>query len=234
MICITCHKNEINTKRSKIRCNECLDRLKLSVRKSYRNHRDRILAYQKDYYKSNLEQVRNTSKRCGKVRKQKLLAQGLCTCCGKNKINYSRSDIECDICLNKNKTKSKEYYPNNKKKIQAGQRRSVHKNHQKYLDIKKKYYRSHKEKYEQWMTERRGRVLGVDGKFTRKEWKELLDYCGNKCLKCGTTIRLEADHVIPISIGGNNSIDNIQPLCRSCNAQKHVDVVDYRPYIDWT
>lgn len=41
-----------------------------------------------------------------------------------------------------------------------------------------------------------------------------------KCVGCGSTENLEIDHIKPIARGGNNDMDNLQPLCKSCNAQK--------------
>lgn len=46
------------------------------------------------------------------------------------------------------------------------------------------------------------------------------------CAGCGAQAKLEADHKIPLALGGNNWIDNIQPLCRSCNARKGTRLPD--------
>ena len=43
---------------------------------------------------------------------------------------------------------------------------------------------------------------------------------GQICRKCGTTNRLEIDHIHPLARGGTNKLDNLQVLCRSCNARK--------------
>ena len=67
------------------------------------------------------------------------------------------------------------------------------------------------------------------GGFTAKEFKELCERYGNKCLSRGAMgVTLEADHVIPLTRGGSDDIGNIQPLCGSCNRRKFVDIVDYR------
>ncbi len=65
--------------------------------------------------------------------------------------------------------------------------------------------------------------------FTAMEWRELRQKFGNKCLCCGSTKRITADHVVPLSVGGRNTIDNIQPLCMTCNRRKWATSIDYRP-----
>jgi 5-methylcytosine-specific restriction endonuclease McrA len=41
------------------------------------------------------------------------------------------------------------------------------------------------------------------------------------CQHCGTSAGpMQYDHVIPYSVGGDNSVENIQLLCWRCNAAK--------------
>lgn len=77
------------------------------------------------------------------------------------------------------------------------------------------------------------RRRGYSGPFhTKEEWQGVLDKYEHKCLNCGLTDQqtiLTRDHVIPLSEGGSDTIDNIQPLCIYCNSRKWTKSVDYRP-----
>lgn len=74
----------------------------------------------------------------------------------------------------------------------------------------------------------RTRKLGNGGEYTAQEWLDLCAKYNYRCLACERKRRLTADHVIPVSKGGTSNIDNIQPLCHSCNARKRDKIIDYR------
>ena len=48
-----------------------------------------------------------------------------------------------------------------------------------------------------------------------------------KCFKCGKKFRkgdMDIDHIYPKSLGGSNSRDNLQCICKHCNRSKQADV----------
>jgi 5-methylcytosine-specific restriction endonuclease McrA len=66
--------------------------------------------------------------------------------------------------------------------------------------------------------------------FTSQEWRDLCEHYDHHCLRCGKVFDiLSPDHVIPVSKGGGNGINNIQPLCWPCNRSKGNKTIDYRP-----
>lgn len=99
---------------------------------------------------------------------------------------------------------------------------------EKNLEINRRYRNEHPEKYREYRRNRDAKIRGGNGKFTNEEWEEILERYGRKCLCCGTTEKITRDHVIPVSLGGANTKENIQPLCQSCNSKKKKKVIDYR------
>lgn len=77
--------------------------------------------------------------------------------------------------------------------------------------------------YHNWRAAREG----AEGSFTREELIGLLSTFGGRCLWCHS-IHPGVDHVVPLKLGGPNFIDNLQPLCLSCNTRKMQDTRDFR------
>ncbi len=82
-----------------------------------------------------------------------------------------------------------------------------------------------------WSLQRIARKRNAAGKHTLEEWNELKKNYNFMCLcckRCEPEIKLTEDHVVPLSKGGSNYIENIQPLCGSCNSSKNAKTIDYR------
>ena len=80
-------------------------------------------------------------------------------------------------------------------------------------------------KYISWLsTIYQERKRNAEGSHTFKEWqkvKEEHNFTCNGCKKQEPEIKLTEDHIIPLSKGGSDFIENIQPLCKVCNCKKH-------------
>lgn len=82
-----------------------------------------------------------------------------------------------------------------------------------------------------WSKNARNRAKrGNGGSHTFGEWEVLKAQYGWTCPCCKVKepkISLTEDHIVPVSKGGSDNIENIQPLCRSCNCRKQAKVVKY-------
>lgn len=87
------------------------------------------------------------------------------------------------------------------------------------LIAKRKYSKTEKgkEKIRELKYIRRNKKAG---KLDLQAWNEKLERLDYKCQICGTRERITIDHIIPLTKGGTNHIDNLQPLCHSCNSSK--------------
>lgn len=164
------------------------------------NNIEKVNATRRKWLSNNKERVEENRRAWRNNNPEKVRAQSI-------RNHSARSEKE--------KEYSREWRRNNPEKVQAQQKRYWIESHDKAIE------KTHR---------RRARIYGNGGDYTAKEWNDLLDLYGHKCLCCGRDdVQLTVDHIVPISAGGRNEIDNIQPLCKSCNSVKNVKVIDYRP-----
>ena len=59
--------------------------------------------------------------------------------------------------------------------------------------------------------------------FTAAQWCEMQVAFDHRCAYCGKRAKghLTQDHLTPLSKGGNHTLSNIVPACRSCNSKKY-------------
>lgn len=77
------------------------------------------------------------------------------------------------------------------------------------------------------------------GPINSTEWIAKVSILKNECQSCFKTepeVKITIDHIIPVSKGGTNHIDNLQPLCMRCNQMKSnkldwVSIFDVQPLI---
>ena len=61
-----------------------------------------------------------------------------------------------------------------------------------------------------------------------EEWEALKRKHDNRCAHCKESKPLTKDHILPLSAGGTDYIQNIQPLCRNCNSRKWAKLPVYQ------
>lgn len=122
----------------------------------------------------------------------------------------------------------KNYYAKNKKRLQTMNRKWK----LEHKDYMKKYMQNEDNYSKKLFLNSRRRALrkNAEGSHTLEEWELLKKQYGFTCPSCKKKepeIRLTEDHIIPLVKGGSDYIENIQPLCKSCNCSKHTEVTKY-------
>ena len=133
----------------------------------------------------------------------------------------------CRIC---HRQKSSKYFYENQEKVQQ-KVREYGKSHLKIVVKRIKKWRIANREYyllsERIRVSRRRALKAKNGgSHSIQEWQNLVAITGSRCLCCGKpgdANTLTRDHIVPISKGGPDSIENIQPLCQPCNNTKFVN-----------
>jgi len=85
-------------------------------------------------------------------------------------------------------------------------------------------------------SKRRALKMNNGGEHTKDDIDNLMELQHGRCGYCGITLfdDYHIDHMIPLSRGGRNDVNNILLTCPSCNLEKHNKTIDEWASIrDW-
>lgn len=172
----------------------------------------------------------------------------ICTICNKKFKAYGKRKLTAKFCSTKCKGQSmtgkvghwagkKRTYKNPEARAEKISetmkgKRPVHLDYQKgvnhpcWIDGRSgtKEYKSY------WDKKRKVEKRKNGGSHNFGDWEILKAQYNWTCPCCGKSepeIKLTEDHIIPLSKGGSNNIENIQPLCHSCNSRKQTKTIKY-------
>lgn len=82
--------------------------------------------------------------------------------------------------------------------------------------------RKHTERYRELNKQICGRRWARTKSWTipTEEWLALKELFGNRCAYCLKEAKLTLEHVVPLKLGGEHSLENIVPACMPCNSRK--------------
>ena len=126
------------------------------------------------------------------------------------------------------KKQQSRYRLKNKEKLRAYFVKFYSRNKDRRKALAAQYQKDHPDKCKSYRASRRTKESKAGGSYTAAEWEDLCKSYHYRSLDCGKCKKLEADHVVPVTKGGTSNIDNIQPLCRRCNAKKGTKCTDFR------
>lgn len=72
--------------------------------------------------------------------------------------------------------------------------------------------------------------IAIGKGITIEEWDAKIVEYNHRCAYCGERCALTMDHIIPLSKGGEHSIENVVPACAKCNSKK-LNFMNWKPKI---
>ena len=191
------------------------------TRDYYADHREARHEYMHGYRQENADQIRAYDREYSKVYRQENADR-----LRESKRHYGQQNLA------RERQRARKWQLMNRDLIRQRQAESRERDRDGYRKRGRESQKRHPETARNSARARRARLRAAEGKFTDAEWWHLAAKYDYTCLCCGKRdpeLKLVPDHVIPLARGGSNSIENIQPLCDSCNRRKNARTVDYRP-----
>jgi len=194
------------------------------AKKNYEENKGAYTKYKKEYYQINKESISEKGKEYQRVNKDAIVV--------KKRAYHKKYYVANKQLLAK---KSREYYASNKipmvekaklyyisNKESIAEKRKVRydANVERELEYGSEYRKNNRVKCNVLLQRYRSRKKRLPSTLTVKQWESIKEHFGERCAYCRMELPLEQEHLIPISKGGEYTIDNIICVCRSCNSSK--------------
>lgn len=169
----------------------------------------------------------------------------------KDVIEFNKGQGWCRVCqktwrqANKEKIYelNKDYMDRNRERVNQWNRESYHRHWDEQIERNKKKYERDKDKLKPvrrawavankpkiqayWAKRRALKKNAVVNDLTPQQWIDIVEKCNHCCAYCGKSgIKLEQEHKIPLSRGGNHTAENIVPACLPCNRKKYIKTAE--------
>lgn len=193
------------------KCKEC--------NKVYRQlNKDRLNKQKKEYYLRNKEKIDEANKKWAKNNAERAKEY---------KAEWYQQNKETKIRAYKERNKEhisnakKEYNEKHKAEKSAYWQQYYNWHKERIREQKRLYNRLNKEKCIRYTQKRVALKRKLPASYTEAQWEQTKKFFDCKCAYCGKEKKLAQDHFIPLSSGGEYTINNIVPACKSCNSSKH-------------
>ena len=220
------HFNKDKTKKDGFRgaCKECDKKYRennkvkiVENKKQYRkDNKEKMLEYAKQYSQDNKEKIAKRMKQYSEDNKEKI---------SEKKKQYREDNKErfaerAKLYYEDNKEKIAKYYEDNKEHISERKIQYYEDNKERFARSMKQHAKDNSESYRIRNQNRRALKLKLPHTLTIQQWETAKLHFNNKCAYCGKELPLEQEHFLALTKGGEYTINNIIPACKSCNDSK--------------
>jgi len=227
------------------------DELLIKQREYVKLNKEKIADYKKNYATKNKKEIAEYKANYAKLNKEKI-SQYMINYAVANKEKLRNYYFQRRALLDSQlKEKRKNYYAKNKVAMLEKQKAYYVKNKSEISKRTSNYYARNRiriiEKTKEWGGTQKGKAVKIATNSKRraikklakvideqkikdwiKQWKSLIIVNCHWCKNQFAPSKCHADHVMPLSKGGDHSMENLVIACASCNHRKNAKTPD-----DW-
>ena len=189
-VCDVCYRGFTKTAKNQIRCSPECRKIVKIDREKQYRETERRKSYQKQWREQHIEQIKLYGQ-SDQARAARKRSRKLYRQSEKGKANHKRhSQTE-----------------KGKAGIRRASTRYCQSDYGRIKNKERQYIRRHND----------------SGPIDQRAWNEKMQTLGHVCQICQKKLDSKSvtiDHIFPVSKGGTNRIDNLQPLCKPCNSRK--------------